>query len=104
MDELKYLGENVYMAYGKVLLVGDPSIDPDTDEGRQEILSCMKGMFEDKFDPRPWGVLSAGEMLPMVLCRDGKYRHMWSCRHFSTLPEAVKAQLRKEFQEYASEI
>lgn len=102
--ELKYLGENVYMAYGKVLLVDDPSVDASTEEGRQEILSCMKGMFENRLDPRPWGVLSAGEMLPRTLCPDGAYRHMWSCRHFKTLPMTVKERLRKEFPEHASEI
>lgn len=104
MEELKYLGDNVYMAYGKVVKVKDPSIDTSTDEGRKVVLDFMEHLFEDKFTPCPWGVLTAGVVNPVVDVDDGRKGRIFSCVHFGDLPDSVKPVLRKEFPDHADEI
>lgn len=103
MEQLKCIGPDVYMAYGKVLKVSDPSVDISTDAGRSEVLSFLDNMFRDKFDIRPYGDLTAGIMLPKVDVGRG-FKHVVSYCHFGDLPEDAKIFLRKEFYDHADEI
>lgn len=103
MEELRCLGDNVYMAYGNVVRVKDPDVDAATEEGRVDVLSFAKNLFGGKFSPRPWGPLTAGVMLPKVDGPNGK-KHVVSCVHFSALPDGAKDILRKELPEYADQI
>lgn len=54
MEDLKHLGENVYMAYGKVVLIKDSSVNPDTEDGCREVLAFTEKLFDGDMSPRPW--------------------------------------------------
>lgn len=103
MEQLRCIAPDVYMAYGKVLKVSDPSVDISTDDGRSDVVRFLENMFQDKFDIRPYGVLTAGVMLPAVNAGRGM-KHAVSYCHFGDLPEEARKALREEFPGHADEI
>lgn len=101
--EIKHLGEDVYMAYGKVIQVIDGVFDMSTDVERHAFLERAKHLFSGKASPRPWGALTADGVMPNP-DQGRKSPYLCTRHHFGYFSDPVKAALRKEFPEYADEI
>lgn len=102
-DEIRRIGEDIYLVHGVVIHLQCDDIDLSTQAGCDELIRHADTMFVGKADPEPWPGFTVAVLQPREQIK-GRMLHGFSAYHYQYLPEPAKEILRKEFPDRADRI